>query len=64
MAFEQPVLVEVAGEAADARAELFEGVEALDPQCCGECEQADDSFPWAPARFCGRAAIAALAHAA
>src|SRR3954447_16916814 len=32
MAFEQPVLVEVAGELADAGAELLEGVEALDPQ--------------------------------
>jgi hypothetical protein len=32
VAFEQPVFVEVAGELADARAELLEGVEALDPE--------------------------------
>ena len=32
MAFQQPVLVVVAGELADAGAELLEGVEALDPQ--------------------------------
>jgi hypothetical protein len=32
VAFEQPVLVVVAGELTDARAQLLEGVEALDPQ--------------------------------
>ena len=32
MAFEQPVLVEVAGELTDASAQLVERVEALDPQ--------------------------------
>ena len=32
VAFEQPVLVGVASELADALAELFEGVKALDPQ--------------------------------
>ena len=32
MAFEQPVLVEVASEGADAGAELLEGVEAFDPE--------------------------------
>jgi len=32
VAFEQPVLVEVASELADAGAELLERVEALDPQ--------------------------------
>jgi len=32
VALEQPALVEVAGEAADALAELSERVEALDPQ--------------------------------
>ena len=32
VAFEQPVLVEVAGELADAGAELLEGVEAFDPE--------------------------------
>ena len=32
VAFEQPVLVVVRGEAADAGAELLEGVEALDPE--------------------------------
>lgn len=32
VAFEQPLPVEVACELADAGAELFEGVEVLDPQ--------------------------------
>jgi len=32
VAFEQPVLVEVLGELADACAELVEGVEAFDPE--------------------------------
>jgi len=32
VSFEQPVLVEVAGEAADTGAELLEGVGVLDPQ--------------------------------
>jgi hypothetical protein len=32
VAFEQPVLVAVAGELTDTGAELLEGVEALDPE--------------------------------